>query len=156
QESIEHALDIRYVGQEYTLTIPLLSAAEPNQPDFDEVLPRRFDEAHERRFGHANPGAPIELVALRTTALGDLGRAHPQPIQRRTENGYAFAQRPVVFGRQPRATRVVRRDVLAAGAIVDGPAILVEETATTVVPPQWRLRVDTYGDLIMSADGEGV
>jgi N-methylhydantoinase A len=154
QGRIEHALDIRYVGQEYTLTVPLLSATEPNEPDFDETLARRFDEAHARRFGHANPGAPIELVTLRTTALGDLGRAQPQPLELQTENAYAYEERPVVFGRAERHARVVRRDGLSAGAVVEGPAVIVEDTATTVVPPTWRLRVDLYGDLIMTRGDE--
>jgi N-methylhydantoinase A len=154
QGRIEHALDIRYVGQEYTLTIPLLSAAEPDEPDFDQALAGRFDEAHERRFGHANPGAPVELVALRVTAFGDLGRAHPQPLEQQTDGGYAHEDRPVVFGRTERSARVIRRDALGAGAVVEGPAVIVEDTATTVVPPEWRLRVDTYGELIMTAGGQ--
>ncbi|HEX3804702.1 MAG TPA: hydantoinase/oxoprolinase family protein [Solirubrobacteraceae bacterium] len=154
QRRIEHALDIRYVGQEYTLTIPLLSAAEPSEPDFDAALAARFDAAHERRFGHANPGAPIELVTMRVTAFGDLGRARPQPFEGQTDDGYAYEERPVVFGRAQRNARVIRRDALAAGAVVDGPAVIVEETATTVLPPQWRLRVDTYGELIMTARGD--
>ena len=74
---VEHALDIRYVGQEYTLTIPLAGADEPLDEDFDANLADRFHAAHELRFGHANPGALVELVVVRTTALGDLGRVAP-------------------------------------------------------------------------------
>jgi N-methylhydantoinase A len=154
QVRIELALDVRYVGQEYTLTIPLQSAGEPTQPDFDTILARRFDQAHERRFGHCNPGAPIELVALRATALGDLGHVHPQPLEPRGENGYAYEDRRVVFGRRELEARVVRRDALPSGAVVHGPAVIVEETATTVVPPHWRLRVGTYGELVMTRGGQ--
>jgi N-methylhydantoinase A len=155
QGRIEHALDIRYVGQEYTLTISLLSAAEPRERAFDEALARRFDEAHERRFGHANAGAPIELVALRSTALGDLGRARSQQFGRRLEGGYGYDERPVVFGRVPRKARVVRRDAIAPGEVVDGPAVIVEATATTVVPPGSRLEVDGLGDLVIAIGAEG-
>ncbi len=149
QGRIEHALDVRYAGQEYTLTIPLLSAAEPRAPSFDEALARRFDEAHERRFGHANPGAPIELVALRSTALGDLGRARPQEFEPQSDSACEYDERPVVFGRVERGTRVVRRGPIRPGAVVDGPAVIVEETATTVVPPGSRLEVDGFGDLVI-------
>ncbi len=154
QERIEHALDVRYAGQEYTLTIPLVSAAEPREPGFDEALAGRFDEAHERRFGHANPGAPLELVALRSTALGDLGRARPQQFERRPDTSYEFDERPVVFGRAETSARVVRRDALAPGAVVDGPAVVVEATATTVVAPGSRLEVDHFGDLVIAIGGE--
>ncbi|MDA8069014.1 MAG: hydantoinase/oxoprolinase family protein [Actinomycetota bacterium] len=156
QGRIEHALDVRYVGQEYTLTIPLLSADEPNMEGFDAALAARFDDAHERRFGHCNPGAPIELVTLRTTGLGDLGRAHPQPLGSTDEETYPYDTRSIVFGRERLEARVVRREVLRAGMVLGGPAVLVEETATTVVPPGWSLRVDTYGELIMSATEAGV
>jgi N-methylhydantoinase A len=155
---IEHALDVRYVGQEYTLTIPLRSAAEPREPSFDEALARRFDEAHERRFGHANPGAPIELVALRSTALGDWRPAHParpQQLQRQPDSAYEYEERPVVFGRAERNARVVRREALRPGAVVDGPAVIVEATATTVVPPGSRLEVDSFGDLVIAIGADG-
>src|SRR5437773_2409599 len=52
---VEHFLDVRYVGQEYTLTIPLAGAAEPTFDRFDETIANRFDATHETRFGHANP-----------------------------------------------------------------------------------------------------
>ena len=155
QGRIEHGVDVRYAGQEYTLTIPLLSAAEPRERSFDEALATRFDEAHERRFGHANPGAPIELVALRSTAFGDLGRARPQEFEQQRDSLYEYDERPVVFGRVERGARVVRRQALAPGAVVDGPAVIVEETATTVVPPGARLEVDGFGDLLIAIGSEG-
>jgi N-methylhydantoinase A len=147
RERIEHALDIRYVGQEYTLTIPLLSAAEPRGPSFHDDLARRFDEAHDQSFGHANPGAPVELVALRSTGLGDLGRVQPQRLERDAGAAYAYEERPIVFGRLERSARIVRRDALVPGGIVDGPAVIVEATATTVVPPGSTLQVDDFGHL---------
>jgi N-methylhydantoinase A len=151
---IEHALDIRYVGQEYTLTIPLLSAAEPRGPSFREDLAGRFDEAHDQSFGHANPGAPIELVALRSTGLGDLGRVPPHRLDLVIDAAYEYEERPIVFGRVERSARIVRRDALVPGAAVDGPAVIVEATATTVVPPASTLRVDDFGHLSISVDVE--
>ncbi|TML88513.1 MAG: hydantoinase/oxoprolinase family protein [Actinobacteria bacterium] len=146
---VEHALDIRYVGQEYTLTIPLEGADEPAADGFPETLSSRFDAAHETRFGHANPGAPIELVAVRSTGLGDLGRAEPQRLGSRDGAGYPSEEQAIVFGRRERSARVARRDDLQPGSVVEGPAMIVEATATTVVPPGWTLRVDEFGTLTM-------
>ena len=154
QGRIEHALDIRYVGQEYTLTIPLLSAAEPRGPSFHDDLDRRFDEAHDQSFGHANPGAPVELVALRSTGLGDLGRVQPQRHARVAGAAYQYEERPIVFGRLERSARIVRRDALVPGAVVEGPAVIVEATATTVVPPGSTLQVDEFGHLSVSVGVE--
>jgi N-methylhydantoinase A len=153
QGRVEHALDIRYVGQEYTLTIPLRSPAEPRDEAFPETISARFDEAHDQRFGHANPGAPIELVAVRSTGLGDLGRAEPE----RLEAGAAeapFEERTIVFGRRERPARILRRDDLAPGAAVAGPAVIVEATATTVVPPGASVSVDPLGTLVMDVAPE--
>jgi N-methylhydantoinase A len=153
QGRVEHALDIRYVGQEYTLTIPLLGAGEPREAAFDEAVAARFDEAHEQRFGHANPGAPIEFVAVRSTGLGDLGRAQPQRFESRPGE-YAYEERPIVFARRERPARVARRDDLAPGSIVEGPAVIVEATATTVVPPGSTLEVDAFGTLVIEIGEE--
>jgi N-methylhydantoinase A len=146
---IEHAVDVRYVGQEYTLTIPLQGAAEPAGDGFPKALSARFDEAHETRFGHANPGAPVELVAVRSTGLGDLGRADPQRLGRQDGAGYPSEEQAIVFGRRERRARVARRDDLPPGSVVDGPAVIVEATATTVVPPGWTLSVDDFGTLAL-------
>jgi N-methylhydantoinase A len=144
---VEHALDIRYVGQEYTLPIPLRSANEPSADGFAETLSARFDEAHEARFGHANPGAPVELVAVRSTGLGDLGRAEPRRLEAHANGDVPAEEQAIVFGRRERRARVARRDDLAPGAVVEGPAVIVEATATTVVPPGSTLRVDEFGTL---------
>jgi len=72
---VEHSLDLRYEAQEYTLAIPIDSESAPLEPGFLEEMIRRFNEAHDFRYGHSNPGAPVEFVALRSAALGDLGHA---------------------------------------------------------------------------------
>jgi N-methylhydantoinase A len=151
---VEHALDVRYVGQEYTLTIPLTSAHEPEQSGFAAALADRFHEAHDTRFGHANPGAPVELVVARSTALGDLGRAEPQRFGLADGADYPYEERRVVFGRRERSAQLVRRDDLQPGAAVAGPAIVVEQTATTVVPPGSQARVDELGTLVIEIGEE--
>lgn len=154
QGRVEHAVDVRYVGQEYTLTIPLEGAAEPRGEGFDTALSSRFDEAHEQRFGHANLGAPVELVAVRSTGLGDLGRAEPQPLEAAGGGDYPYEERAIVFGRSERTARVARREDLPVGAVVAGPAVIVEATATTVVPPGSTLRVDAFGALVIAIGEE--
>jgi N-methylhydantoinase A len=147
---VEHALDLRYSGQEYSLTIPLDGAAEPRDAGFVEALSARFHDAHRIRFGHANPGAPVEAVVVRSTALGDLGRAEPAALA----NGAGRPEperRPVVFDRTGHDAAAIRRDDLGRGAVVDGPAVISEQTATTVVPPGARATVDDIGTLVVSA-----
>jgi N-methylhydantoinase A len=150
---VEHALDLRYAGQEYTLTVPLLGAGEPRADDFAGTLSKRFDEAHHTRFGHANPGAPIEIVVVRSTALGDKGRAEPVAIDGGSAD-YRSATRRVTFDREGHDAVIAARDDLPRDAIVAGPAVISEDTATTVVPPGARAVVDRYGTLVVSVGEE--
>jgi N-methylhydantoinase A len=151
---VEHALDLRYVGQEYSLTIPLTGAGEPREADFEPSLSARFHEAHQTRFGHANPGAPVEVVVVRTAALGDLGRADPAALEGGGGAAYPSETREVTFGRWPQDTAIVRREDLRRGAVVEGPAVISEQTATTVVPPGASADVDAIGTLVVRVGEE--
>ncbi|MBC6463509.1 hydantoinase/oxoprolinase family protein, partial [Actinomadura sp. HBU206391] len=144
-----HAVDIRYAAQEYTLTVPLTDAEEPSTPDFLSVIAERFAQMHKSRYGHANLGAPIEFVTLRSTAFGNLGRPEPQKWPRADSPEFPHEVRQVVFGGAERDTVVVRRDDLFTGHRFDGPAVIVEDTATTVVPPGYEMSVDEIGSLII-------
>ncbi|HKA28218.1 MAG TPA: hypothetical protein VKH82_02505, partial [Candidatus Binatia bacterium] len=59
------------------------------------------------------------------------------------------AMRPVFFDGRARRTPIHRRDDLRAGAALRGPAVICEYSATTVVPPGWRLAVDRLGGLVL-------
>jgi N-methylhydantoinase A len=152
--TVEHLVDVRYVGQEYTLSIPVEGPDEPSREDFTELLQARFDEAHLARFGHSNPGAPVELVATRCIGLGDLGRIAPRPLGTGELAEEDAVRQPVVFDGVMVETLVVRREDLPAGARIPGPAVVVETTATTVVPPGMELRVDDYGSMVITESEE--
>ncbi|MEX1358163.1 MAG: hydantoinase/oxoprolinase family protein [Gaiellaceae bacterium] len=146
-------VDMRYVAQEYSLPVPI-EISEVDDPEFGSKLAQRFHAVYDQRYGHANPSAPVEFVSLRATAYGDLGRAAAPEL-----NGAPRAHTPppppreVSFGRTPYEAAVALRDTLATGSTVDGPAIIEEETATTVVPPGWLAAVDRLGFIVMTAHG---
>jgi N-methylhydantoinase A len=152
--SAAHAVDIRYEAQEYTLTVPLTDAGEPARPDFLTVIAQRFADQHQTRYGHANLGAPIEFVTLRSTAFGDLGRPEPQKWPHAQSPDFPHEVRQVVFGGERQDTTVVRRDDLFAGHRRAGPAVILEDTATTVVPPDYHVTVDDIGSLIIRAGAQ--
>ncbi|MBI2886950.1 MAG: hydantoinase/oxoprolinase family protein [Chloroflexi bacterium] len=137
------ALDMRYLGQSYELVVPFdaISTAD---------LTGRFHAAHRERFGYSMPGEPIEIVNLRLKMLGRV----PRPVLPREEPGPEDAapammgQRAVWFRGKTQAT-VYDRKRLRAGNLLAGPAIVVQMDATTALPPGWRGRVDTVGNLIL-------
>jgi N-methylhydantoinase A len=123
----ETAADLRYVGQEYTLTLPMGSASLGG-------LDEKFHTAYQQRYGHASPGEPIEFVALRVAGIAELGR----PIQGngRASGGAAPAGHTEVriHGR-PVRTALYHRHALPNQ--FGGPAIVMEETGTTLIPEAW-------------------
>jgi N-methylhydantoinase A len=134
---LEPSLDVRYVGQSYELRVPY-------RPGWRTA----FDRLHARRFGHAQPARPVEVVTLRLRARA-AGVAPPSAARVRRGRGLPVASRPVVFDGARRTAAVWRRDDLRAGQAVRGPAVVCEYSATTLVPPEWRMHVDRLGGLVL-------
>jgi N-methylhydantoinase A len=137
-------LGMRYVGQSWELIVRMPEAAAA-MSDVDEA----FRRAHERRYGHAGPGA-IEIVNFRLTAVG----AVPKPTLPRwtvagTVEGARRLVRPVHFAGEWMESPVYRRPALPLGGRFAGPAIVEEMGATTVVPPGWAGRVGELGELVL-------
>ncbi|MEO3870940.1 hydantoinase/oxoprolinase family protein [Nonomuraea sp. B12E4] len=145
---VEHAVDMRYEGQDYTLTIPLRDAYEPAEPGFTETIAARYAEAHTSRYGHATPEAPVEFVMLRSTGFGSFPRAGAAPPA--GSGSPAGHVRDVIFDGVAHSTPVLRRAGLDGE--LAGPAIVVEETATTVIPPGCLATVDRNGFLIVKVN----
>jgi N-methylhydantoinase A len=139
--ALQRSLDVRYVGQSYELNVP-----------WSTGWVAAFHRLHATRFGHADPRRPVELVTIRLRARG--GRGAPATRGASTAVGRALlARRRVFFDGRAVATPVVRREELAVGARRDGPLVVCEYSATTVVPPGWRLWVEPTGGLLLEAPG---
>ena len=88
-------------------------------------------------------------------ALGDLGRIEPAPLPEADAPTWPSTTAEVIFGREALPTPMVQRSDLPVGATIEGPVIVSEPTATTVVPPGATLRVDPFGSLVIAAGKEG-
>ncbi|MBL3680826.1 hydantoinase/oxoprolinase family protein [Leucobacter aridicollis] len=143
----EHSVDVRYQMQEFFLSVPLTSATEPLEDGFIDRLGERFAAQYEERYGHANLGAPIEVVTLRTRVTGELDSSDSLQIAEATTQEFPHEIRRVVFEQREWDTIVVDRSALGAGHTFEGPAVVVEATATTVVPPRFSVTVEPHGAL---------
>ncbi|WP_159587226.1 hydantoinase/oxoprolinase family protein [Chelativorans xinjiangense] len=141
--SFERFADFRYHGQEYVLTIPVPGG------DIDMAAVRTsFDEAYDRQYGHSSPEAAVEVANLRVAALGKLERPGiPDPM---VEPQSVPGSRKVYFGGTEHDTAILQRAALPVGEMVEGPAIIEEPTATTLVPVGWRTEVIAGGHLLLS------
>ena len=141
--SFERAVDFRYHGQEYVLTIPLSPGL------IDPVKVRAsFDDAYASQYGHNNPEARVEMTNIRVAALGKLNR--PPAAESGRAEAAPERRRSVYFSGESVATAMVQRAAICSDESIRGPAIIEEGTATTLVPPGWRATVITGGHLLLS------
>ena len=155
--ALEPALDMRYAGQSYEITIPL------TDPDFrslekrSEVL-QAFHAAHRQRFSYASEGEPVEIVNVRLKATGRTAKPQftKQPLggvdPRKAHSGYKpvyFADPGAPHAARPLLAALYERERLVPGNVVVGPAILFQLDTTTAIPPDWAATVDGWGNLVV-------
>ena len=144
---VERSADMRYAGQNYELEVPLPDG-DLDQAGFAELL-ERFGRRHHEQYGFRLSDEVVELTHLRVTAR----RAELMPRLQAPEAAGAapVAEREVWFGPQrPLPCPVHRREALAAGARVAGPAVIEEADSTTLLHPGDELVVHDSGVLVIT------
>lgn len=132
------SVDMRYMGQAHCLSVPLR--------DIPALL-ADFHENYRRQFGHAMPGVPVELVQMRLGAIGRIGaRFQDVDTPRAAQPEHS---RKVVIGGTSHEARIVHRDSISRADAVCGPAIILEEGSTTLVPPGWKATQENHGTLVI-------
>ncbi len=149
----EAALDLRYAGQEYSLTIAVPTDGERIMGD-TQAVGARFQAEYEKIFGHRIDEG-IEVVAVRAT----LRTATPRH-QMRPEASDSGERRGPHIVRTFSFTRGswaefgdVDRAALAIGEVLSGPVLIAEETATAYVDFGFTVEVHPTGCLLVSAEG---
>ena len=145
--TLEPSADLRYSGQEYTVTLPLDTSQ--GMKALIEGVPDQFAEAHNVRYGHSNPGEAVEFVNLRMAAFGGMTRPRPQPLPTGDMPSPTAMER-TWFGDNWFETPVYQRFGLPGAAEIKGPAIVLEDACTTLVPPNWTARVSDHGHLVLN------
>src|SRR5262249_46614390 len=132
---LDRAVDMRYAGQGYEITLP----CDDNALHRHGIagLRRRFDETHRQMFGHMAPDQPVGVVSYRMTGVGMVS-APPLPKFKPTGAKLSDAlreYRQVQFDGKGLACPVYQREGLDVGLKLAGPAILDQFDCTTVVCP---------------------
>lgn len=143
---VRYALDLRYAGQSYELTVEIPDAASP----LDAA--GAFHAAHEQRFAHADASALVEAVNVR--AVARVPSERPIPVPPPGPGARVVATTRVVVEGREHETAVYQRDDFAPGDVIQGPAIVVQLDSTTLVEPGWTARADAYGNLILERTTE--
>ena len=145
--------DMRYRRQAYEINLPLTDfqlGATARAP-----VAESFHRLHERLYGRRDPQGVIEFVTLVVSAVGNTNRLQHAPLPRGdgTARAAAEKQRRVFF----RTTGMIEcpcydRARLRAEDAFLGPALIEAADSTTLVPPQWRLKCDAMGNLLITRE----
>ncbi len=145
----QRGLDVGYIGQSYQVTVPLDGAV-----DRQEIW-QRFATLYREKYGYFYDDVPAEVVNLRV--LGELvgGELALEPLPP-GEAAVPEGSRPAwsVRDRSMRPFTVFDRNRLGPGATFEGPAIVEEASATTIVDNGAKVEVDAYGSLVIAVELE--
>ncbi len=152
--------DLRYVGQEHTIAIPV---SDPKLLSGDFApLRRLFDAQHHERYGQAAPDERLECVNVRLVVRADKADTLAESWLSQPcvpDAPVADGVRDVIFSdaAKPVRTRIVWRPSLAAGARIEGPAVIEEPNATMLIHPGDVATVTDAGHLVIDValDGAG-
>ncbi|GAA0974763.1 hydantoinase/oxoprolinase family protein [Acrocarpospora macrocephala] len=148
RRTLVRSLDVRYSGQEHSVTVSFPAGTG----DMAGAVEASFARLHERQYGHTMDD-PIEVTTLRLRAAGSVDKPALPLIAERTAGDL-----------RPEGTRAVylsddrpevrydlhTRESLLAGDVIQGPAVIAEHTATTVLHAGDTLRVGPYGEMVIS------
>jgi N-methylhydantoinase A len=146
---VERALDLRYAGQGYEITLPCPAGAMT--VDGLAELRQNFDGRHKTMFGHSAPDEPVEVVSYRVTGIGLVPQVQ-LPKFNATGATLADAKRTtrrVRFDDTTVECPVYQRERLDVGLTVEGPAVLDQFDCTTVLYPGQTAHVDAWKNLIV-------
>ena len=148
----ERTADLRYVGQSFELSVPVPSG-EIDGDALDSVV-AEFHERHERRYGHADPEEPVELVTLRLRARGRVETPDlaPPAVEGSAEDAVREV-RTVTYDGDDRETEIYDRSKLPPETAFDGPAVVEGPESTAVVHPGQTVEVDSDGNLVVETGG---
>lgn len=140
------SIDMRYLGQDLSLNVEIDLSRIPFEGLKKPI--EAFHQDYTRRCGHCFPEAEVEIVNYRLTVVVS---RDPPPIRKKTVSGSPSSDVGKLFvdGAFKNCAYYVREQ-LPAGFSMTGPLVVEEATATTFIPSNWRMEVDSWGNLILT------
>ena len=142
---IRHAADVCFIGQSYHLEVPF----NLNGPAPLETLRQDFHKLHDRIYGYS-AASPAQIVNLRSV-LQAAGETTTVEGSHQDGGGLSMSTRRVLFESGACDAAIYKRDALPPGTRFEGPAIVEQADATTLVPPGWSAENRAGGTLVLTA-----
>lgn len=143
---LHYALDMRYVGQGYDVSVPIEGEITGVDPG---TLRERFEEVYAAHYGTCVADSRVEVRSVRLWAVG------PAPEVRLSEATACGAEGPVELrrvwfpGDGQQEACVYDRLRLVPDTVLRGPCLVEDPHTTVVVPPGATCRVDRFGSLVI-------
>ena len=131
---------LRYDGSDTALEVPYGSV--------DEMV-EAYKAAYRSRFGFIMPGKGVIAATISVEAIGLTFDVEAATHVAASDSFAPLATVDAYMGGEPVAAPVYRRESIPAGGTVDGPALITEATATTIVEPGWQAEMTEIGNLVL-------
>lgn len=147
---------MRYKGQALELTL-VLSAEDISKPleEFEKVARTKFDQLHEQQFSYTLESYPLELTRLTVTTVDgspdiEIPRIPAADSPAPPASALLETKTIVVQGKEHQASFWDRTGISKAGYKVEGPCVIVEMDANTLIQPGFEGEVDAVGNICIS------
>ena len=149
RREVEVEVNMKYMGQTWTLPVPCDTF--PADPTQMAALVEGFGEAHDQQYGYRSDNEALQLVSLGVIGCGIPATPRlPDRVARAQEWIAESGERKAFFGPDHGwlDTAVLPRVGLGEEAM-EGPLIVEEYDATTIVRPGWRARLDSWNNIVI-------
>ena len=145
QVRVVKTLALKYNGTDTTIELPVTATTAT------ATLVKSFEITYRQRYGFLMPGKGLVVEAIAAEAIGETQSAQEMSptLPLRTEGLKARADVRAFMDDATRDTRIFYREDLRPGDVVEGPAVIKEPIATTVVEPEWRAVVTPQNHLVL-------
>jgi len=158
QCQIVHIAECRYVGQGYELAVEV--PAPPADGNWVEAVKEAFHKAHEKTYLRRFEDKTIMIVNAGLVGIGAVPSLQTPKLEAGNEELSADAvveTGDIHFldgnNASKHRARFVDRSKLLAGNVIVGPVVIEQSDTTTILPPESRAKVDTWGNLIVQFEG---
>jgi N-methylhydantoinase A len=145
----EYYLDLRYSGQEHSVKLGLSDLNNLNM----DLIEEHFHSLHKKRYAFSLEGTKIEIVNYHIVAEVIVNKPVIGKVQAKgnSEEDALIAIEEVDFDVSGiHKSKFYDREKLDPGVSLEGPAVIVEDSTSTVVPPKYQFRIDEYANIIIS------
>ena len=144
------SLEMRYVGQihECTVNIDFFEITEETLQNIKEA----FHNRHEELYTYSEKDSPVELVNIESTIYGRIDRPNYSELENKGQiNDALKISRNLIFSEKGNSlkTPVYDGNKLSPGNLIDGPAVVEEDTTTLVIESGWFLELHKSGTYII-------